>query len=161
MEIYYSLGTNALKERQRCVKNLNSTVSTLVKTGFYFSFTWAGWIFHFYTLFHTILQSNKRLWKAYCVGGYSSEQNRRDRHRHRADQGHPGGRRPWSLAGAGCLLNGVGGGGSPLTLPPPCSYLSRATQSPAKERENEVNPKTDKKTLKCYCQSSPWFKTKL
>ena len=58
--------------------NLNSTASTLVKTGFYFSFIWAGWIFHFYSLVHTILQFNQCLWKAYCVGGHSREQNRRD-----------------------------------------------------------------------------------
>lgn len=45
---------------------------------------------------------------------------------------------------------GVGGLGSPLTLLPPGSNLSRATQVLAKERKNQTNPKPDRKILECY-----------
>lgn len=45
--------------------------------------------------------------------------------------------------------------GSPLTLLPPHSNLSRATQVLAKERENRVNLKTDKKILNVTVKVHP------
>lgn len=66
VEINSSPGTNALKEQQSEISakpNPNSTASTLVKIGFYFFFIWAGWIFHFHSLVHTILRFNNCLWR--------------------------------------------------------------------------------------------------